>query len=96
MNLIVYKLKPAAAFTNLRASERCYNSLIAKTQSSTTTTAGSVCGHSEFAERGATAWRLFNAVTEIAKEHGGLWQLPARTTAVHGLLDQAVGLLGNN
>jgi hypothetical protein len=50
--------------------------------------------HPEFATCGNTAWRLFNAVTEVAKE-SGLWQLPARTTALHGLFDQEVGLLDN-
>ena len=47
--------------------------------------------HPEFAESGRTAWRFFNAVTEIAKE-GGIWSLPPRTEALHGLLDQEVGV----
>lgn len=50
--------------------------------------------HPEFAACGPTAWRLFNAVTEVAKDTGSLWGLPRRTTALHGLLDQACGLLG--
>ena len=47
--------------------------------------------HPEFAQAGPTAWRFFNAVTEIAKE-GGIWSLPPRTEALHGLLDQEVGV----
>ena len=47
--------------------------------------------HSEFAEAGRTAWRFFNACTEIAKD-GGIWSLPPRTEALHGLLDQEVGV----
>jgi Domain of unknown function (DUF932) len=41
--------------------------------------------HPEFANGGLTAWRLFNAVTEIAK--GNLEQLPKRTQSLHGILD---------
>jgi Domain of unknown function (DUF932) len=51
--------------------------------------------HPEFASAGKTAWRLFNSVTEIAKEKGGIWNLPARTGALHGLLDQACGIINN-
>jgi hypothetical protein len=51
--------------------------------------------HPEFVECGHTAWRLFNAVTEVAKD-SGVWALPARTSALHGLLDQEVGVLGLN
>ena len=46
--------------------------------------------HPEFAERGKTAWRLFNAATETVK--GDLWRLPARTTAIHEILDRACGV----
>ena len=49
--------------------------------------------HPEFAES-RTVWRLFNAVTEAIK--GSLWALPARTQALHGLLDAHVGLFGRN
>ena len=49
--------------------------------------------HFEFAES-RTVWRLFNAVTESIK--GSLWALPARTQALHGLLDAHVGLNGRN
>ena len=49
--------------------------------------------HFEFAES-RTVWRLFNAVTESIK--GSLWALPARTQALHGLLDAHVGLYGRN
>jgi hypothetical protein len=45
--------------------------------------------HPEFRE-GRTAWRLFNAFTEILK--GNLNELPRRTQALHGLLDTACGL----
>ena len=47
-------------------------------------------GHEEFAENGKTAWRLFNAATEALK--GNLPMLPARTQALHGLLDAECGL----
>jgi hypothetical protein len=47
--------------------------------------------HAEFAQD-HSAWRLFNAFTEVAKE-GSLWVLPKRTTNLHGLLDAEVGLL---
>jgi hypothetical protein len=46
--------------------------------------------HLEFAQSGKTAWRLFNAATEITK--GDLWRLPARTRIVHKVLDEAFGL----
>jgi hypothetical protein len=45
--------------------------------------------HPEFRE-GRTAWRLFNAFTETLK--GRLDALPARTQALHGLLDAVCGL----
>ena len=41
--------------------------------------------HPQFAERGKTAWRLFNATTEAIK--GDLWRLPVRTTKLHSVLD---------
>ena len=44
--------------------------------------------HPEFVEAGKTAWRLFNAATETIK--GDLWRLPARTRALHEVLDEAV------
>ena len=46
--------------------------------------------HDEFAANGFTAWRLFNAFTEVLK--GNLAFLPKRTQTVHGLLDTAVSL----
>jgi hypothetical protein len=46
--------------------------------------------HAEFRE-GRTAWRLFNAFTEILK--GNLGELPRRTQALHGLMDAACGLV---
>ena len=46
--------------------------------------------HAEFQE-GRTAWRLFNAFTEVLK--GRLDDLPRRTQAVQGLMDAACGLL---
>jgi len=46
--------------------------------------------HAEFRE-GKTAWRLFNAFTEILK--GRLTELPKRSQALHGLLDGACGLI---
>jgi hypothetical protein len=45
--------------------------------------------HPELCE-GWTAWRLFNAFTEILK--GQLDHLPRRTQALHGLMDGACGL----
>jgi hypothetical protein len=46
--------------------------------------------HPEF-RQGRTAWRLFNAFTEILK--GNLGELPRRTQALHGLMDSACGLV---
>ena len=42
--------------------------------------------HPEFVKAGKTAWRLFNAATETIK--GDLWRLPARTCAIHEILDE--------
>ncbi len=42
--------------------------------------------HPEFAENGRTVWRLFNAATETIK--GDLWRLPARSRALHAILDE--------
>ncbi len=51
--------------------------------------------HEEFADAGKTAWRLFNAVTEIIK--GDLWRLPARTNALHLVLNENLANgAGNN
>jgi hypothetical protein len=46
--------------------------------------------HAEFRE-GRTAWRLFNAFTEILK--GNLGELPRRTQALHGLMDSTCGMV---
>jgi hypothetical protein len=46
--------------------------------------------HTEFAESPKTAWRLFNAATEILK--GDLWALPEKTFAIHEVLDHACGI----
>ena len=46
--------------------------------------------HPQFAEGGKTAWRLFNAATETIK--GDLWRLPARTRAIHQVLDEECGI----
>ncbi len=46
--------------------------------------------HSEFEER--NIWSLFNAFTEALK--GNLVELPKRTEALHGLMDNHVGLAG--
>lgn len=46
--------------------------------------------HPEFQSSRNTAWCLFNAVTETVK--GDLWRLPARTRALHGVLDGICGL----
>lgn len=46
--------------------------------------------HAEFRD-GRTAWRLFNAFTEVLK--GNLGELPRRTQALHGLMDGACGLV---
>lgn len=46
--------------------------------------------HPEFRDGGKTAWRLFNAATETIK--GDLWRLPARTRAIHEVLDEACGV----
>jgi hypothetical protein len=47
-----------------------------------------------FAETPKTVWRLFNAATEIMK--GDIWRLPARTRAVHVILDNVCGLEQND
>lgn len=46
--------------------------------------------HPEFAQAPKTVWRLFNAATEIIK--GDLWRLPARTRAIHTILDELCGI----
>jgi hypothetical protein len=46
--------------------------------------------HEQLASAPQTAWRLFNAATEVIK--GDLWRLPARTRAMHTILDEACGL----
>ncbi len=45
--------------------------------------------HPEFRE-GRTAWRFYNAATEVLKGH--LTELPKRCQALHGILDGACGL----
>jgi len=47
--------------------------------------------HKEFTEGGMTAWRLFNAFTEVIKGRN-LAALPKRTQALHGLMDSACGI----
>jgi hypothetical protein len=47
-----------------------------------------------FAQTPKTVWRLFNAATEIIK--GDLWRLPARTRAIHIILDDVCGLQRND
>lgn len=47
--------------------------------------------HPEFAANGKTAWRLFNAFSEILKSN--LTALPNRTMSLHGLMDTASGLI---
>ena len=49
-------------------------------------------GHEAFRPR--TVWSLFNGFTEALK--GNLALLPARTQALHGLMDGYVGLAGRN
>lgn len=49
--------------------------------------------HPEFAKDGKTAWRLYNAFTEVLKSTT-VTALPAATLRLHGLLDQVVGLAG--
>ncbi len=49
--------------------------------------------HQEFAQAPKTAWRLFNAATEVIK--GDLWRLPARTRLIHHILDETCGLHRN-
>jgi hypothetical protein len=48
--------------------------------------------HEEFRKDGKTAWRLFNAFSEVAK--GNLDFLPRRTQALHGLMDIACKIDG--
>jgi hypothetical protein len=47
--------------------------------------------HDQFATKGKTAWRLFNAFTETWKGRN-LAALPRRSQALHGLLDSVCGL----
>lgn len=47
--------------------------------------------HPEFAEA-RNVWRLYNAFTEVAKE-SSIFTLPKRTQALHGILDETVGVL---
>lgn len=49
--------------------------------------------HPAFDAAGRTAWRLFNSATETIK--GDLWRLPARTRAIHAVLDEECGLIEN-
>lgn len=49
--------------------------------------------HPEFAKE-KNAWRLFNAVTEIAKE-APFFDRPEQTMALHGLMDSACGISNN-
>ena len=46
--------------------------------------------HHEQFFQGKNAWRLFNAATEVIK--GDLWRLPARTRALHAILNEACDL----
>ena len=46
--------------------------------------------HAQFLESGRSGWRLFNAVTETIK--GDLWRLPARSKALHAVLDVECGV----
>jgi hypothetical protein len=54
--------------------------------------------HAEYKPR--TAWSLFNAFTQVLtprdedSSRASLWALPRRTTALHGLMDSTVGILG--
>ena len=50
--------------------------------------------HAAFRQDGKTGWRLFNAFTEVAK--GNLDFLPRRTQALHGLMDVACRIDGEN
>lgn len=50
--------------------------------------------HPEFA-KDKTAWRLFNAFTEVYKETS-LTDLPTRSTRLHGLLDSTCGVITGN
>lgn len=45
----------------------------------------------EFGGAPKTVWRLFNAATEVIK--GDLWRLPARTRAIHAIMDETCGIL---
>jgi hypothetical protein len=49
--------------------------------------------HPEFATCGKTAWRLFNAFTEVGKE-SGVFVLPKRTQSLHALMDAECGIVG--
>lgn len=49
--------------------------------------------HPEF-RAGRNAWRLFNAVTEIAKD-SPFFERPVQTIALHKLMDEACGVVAN-
>ncbi len=49
--------------------------------------------HEEFSAAGPTAWRAFNAFTEVLKGRN-LAALPGRTQALHGLFDAACEIRG--
>ena len=49
--------------------------------------------HPQFAQAPKTVWRFFNAATQVIK--GDLWRLPARTRAIHAILDETCGLQSN-
>ena len=48
--------------------------------------------HQEFVQAGKTAWRLFNAFTEVQKD-SGVFVLPKRTMSLHALLDAECGIV---
>jgi hypothetical protein len=48
--------------------------------------------HQEFVSCGKTAWRLFNAFTEIQKD-SGVFVLPKRTQSLHALMDAECGII---
>ena len=51
--------------------------------------------HEEFADR--NAWSFFNAITQANIDTGaGIWKTPARTQALHAILDQEAGVLALN
>lgn len=90
-----YKGYKAAQLTDVQAHDAIIRALDVEAtttrQIPTVITEWRTPRHKEFEENGKSAWRLFNAFTEGAKEANSLALLPQRTIRLHGLIDGMVG-----